>query len=390
MPRIVDFQSADEPRDVVHHIVQVLAEGKLVGLPTETGYIAVANPLNSAGGDRLAALRTRLGSPRLAVVLKHPQESLDYVPQMGRLARKLARRFWPGPVTLLFDPALYSGGNGAAVEKDDLAPRGLAAAWPANINEELATADGLALRVPAHELTWNVLRLSPNPLIAAGENHTTGKCFTTAGELAEAAQDELEMIVDVGPARYDQPTTLVRVARDHWEVVSEGVASGRTLNRLAGEMYLFVCTGNTCRSPMAEGIFRKLLSEKFKCSEDELVDRGFMVASAGVAAAPGNPASPEGVEILIDRGVDLRGHESQPVTPQLLSQADEIFTMTRSHRDFLVREFPETASRVKLLARDGSDIIDPIGSGLEEYRRCAEQIEADLQRIVADLPEPAE
>jgi protein-tyrosine phosphatase len=140
---------------------------------------------------------------------------------------------------------------------------------------------------------------------------------------------------------------------------------------------------------MAEGIFRKLLSERLNCPEDELVDRGFMVASAGVAAAPGNPASPEGVELLIDRGVDLRGHESQPVTPQLLSQADQIFTMTRSHRDFLVREFPDTASRVKLLARDGSDIIDPIGSGMEEYRRCAEQIEADLRQIVADvLPLP--
>jgi protein-tyrosine phosphatase len=137
---------------------------------------------------------------------------------------------------------------------------------------------------------------------------------------------------------------------------------------------------------MAEGIFRKLLSEKLKCPEDELVDRGFMVTSAGVAANVGSPPSPEGVEILSGRGVDLRGHESQPVTPQLLSQADHIFTMTRSHRDFLVREFPESAPRVKLLARDGSDIIDPIGSGLEEYRRCAGQIEADLQRIVSELP----
>src|SRR4029077_675409 len=103
MPKIVDFQSANEPRDVVHQIVQTLAEGKLVGLPTETGYVAAANPLHSAGAARVTALRRQLRSPRLAIVLKHPQESLDYVPQMGPLARKLARRFWPGPVTLLFD-----------------------------------------------------------------------------------------------------------------------------------------------------------------------------------------------------------------------------------------------------------------------------------------------
>ena len=396
MPRIVDFQSADEPRDVVHQIVQTLAEGKLVGLPTETGYVAAAHPLHPAGVDRLAALQRKLGSPRLVVVLKHPQESLDYVPQMGPLARKLTRRFWPGPVTLLFDAKLLRGEDPESMAGDvssasestaaNSSESGLAGALPGNVFREQLSADGLALRVPAHELMWSVLRLLPSPLIATGENHLGGTCCASAGALAAASMDALDFVVDAGPARYELPTTLVRVGRDNWNVVSEGVATRRTLNRLAGEMYLFVCTGNTCRSPMAEGIFRKLLSERLKCPEDDLVDRGYMVASAGVAAAPGSPASPEAVELLVDRGVDLRGHESQPVTPQLLSQADQIFTMTRSHRDFLVREFPEAASRVRLLARDGSDIIDPIGAGMEEYRRCAAQIETELQHIIAELP----
>lgn len=371
LPKIVDFHSADDPRDVVHQIVQALAEGTLVGLPTETGYVTVAHALLPAAVERLAKVRERLGNPGTVLALKNPQEALDYVPQMGPLGRKLIRRFWPGPVTLLFD---------------DPRDEGLAGSLPAATRHELVREGCLAVRVPGHELTWNVLRLLPAPLLATGEARVSPTRYLTAVDLAKAVDDEVGVVVDAGPARYDQPTSLVRVGREKWEVVHEGVASKRTLNRLSGNMYLFVCTGNTCRSPMAEGLFRKLLADRLKCSEDDLVDRGYMVASAGVAAGPGSPPSPEAVEILADRGADLRGHESQPVTAQLLSQADQIFTMTRSHRDLLVREFPETAPRVRLLARDGSDIIDPIGAGMEEYRRCADQIEKYLQELVAELP----
>jgi protein-tyrosine phosphatase len=74
------------------------------------------------------------------------------------------------------------------------------------------------------------------------------------------------------------------------------------------------------------------------------------------------------------------------VTPQLLAHADQVYTMTRSHRECLVAEFPDTAPRVSLLSRDGSDIIDPIGAGLEEYQRCSEQIERHLRQILNEIP----
>jgi len=376
MPRIVDIRSADDPRDVVHQAVQTLAEGKLIGLPTETGYVAAAHSLQPSATARILNVQRRLGSQRLVLALKNPQEALDYVPRMEGLGRKLIRRFWPGPVTLQFDVPAPA----------DAREAGLGGALPQEVWRAVAADDQLALRVPAHELAFNVLRLLPAPLVVSGELRSAGPSLATAQALVSLAGEELELVIDAGSARFDQATSHVRVWSDKWEVIHEGVASSRTLNRLAGNMYLFVCTGNTCRSPMAEGIFRKLLSERLHCAEDELVDRGFIAASAGVAAGPGSPASPEAVDILRERGVDLSAHESQPVTPQLLSQADQIFTMTRSHREHLVREFPEIAGRVKLLARDGADVIDPIGAGLDEYQRCADQIERYLREIVMELP----
>lgn len=371
MPRIIDFLSAEDPRDVVHQVVQTLVEGELVGVPTETGYVVAANPLKPVAGESLRELRRELGSPHLVLALKSPHEALDYVPHTGVVGRKLIRRFWPGPVTFLFEEPIEAGLAGSLTEA---------------VRRELRSNGGLPLRVPGHEFVWNALRLLPAPLAVTGEVLAGQSRFPRAAALAEAAGDRLKLVVDAGPCRYEQPTSHVRVSGESWDIVHEGVVSARTLKRLAGTMYLFVCTGNTCRSPMAEGLFRKLLADRLKCSEDELVDRGYMVASAGVAAGAGSPPSPEAVEILGPRGVDLRAHESQPATPQLLSQADQIFTMTRSHREMLVREFPESASRVKLLASDGADVIDPIGAGLDEYRRCAEQIERYLQAILAEVP----
>lgn len=140
---------------------------------------------------------------------------------------------------------------------------------------------------------------------------------------------------------------------------------------------LFVCTGNTCRSPMAEGLFRHHL---LAAHSDPAA---WQVASAGTWAADGQPASPQAVAVMAQRGIDLRQHRSQCVTPELLAGFDLILTMERSHRDALLAEFPNLFGRVFLLSemvgRD-FDIADPIGKAPIEYEHTAQQIESLLQR----------
>src|SRR5687768_8773878 len=101
-PVVIDVANADDPRDVVHRAVQALAEGKLVAFPTETVYVLAASALSESGVTRLLAHTTPTGNvPSLTLAIKSADDALDYVPELSPLARRLARRCWPGPVTLV-------------------------------------------------------------------------------------------------------------------------------------------------------------------------------------------------------------------------------------------------------------------------------------------------
>lgn len=370
MPTVVDIQKADDPRDVIHRAVQLLADGELVAFPTETVYVVCAYSLSSEAVGRLRRTFNSHGGPPHALAIKGADEALDYVPRMTRLGRKLARRCWPGPVTIEFD-----------VSRDE----GLVKSLPAETCDAVVPGGAIRLRVPAHQVLTNVLKLLPAPVVMSAETLADAPAATTAEQVAERFAGALSLIIDDGSCRYAEPATVVHVSNDEWRLVEPGVVTETTLSRLASEAYLFVCSGNTCRSPMAEGLFRKFMAKELQCCEDDLVDRGFVVASAGLAAAIGAPASPESVQLLYKHGIDLRGHESQPLSNRLLDQADHIYAMTRGHRDAILSERPELSNRVHLLSADGGDVSDPIGGGMSEYERCQTEIENHVRALLKNI-----
>jgi protein-tyrosine phosphatase len=212
----------------------------------------------------------------------------------------------------------------------------------------------------------------------------------TAGDAIGRADGVLALAIDDGQTRYAQPASTILLEGRSFRVVRPGVVAEETIRRLASLMVLFVCTGNTCRSPMAEALFRKLAADKLGCDVDDLEQHGVIVASAGVAAWGGAAASPNAVAAVAEWGADLAAHESQPVTDALVRQADVILTMTAAHREALVAQFPGAGGRVAVLAPDRKDVLDPIGGPLETYRACARQIyghlRARLDTIAEDFP----
>ena len=145
---------------------------------------------------------------------------------------------------------------------------------------------------------------------------------------------------------------------------------------------LFVCTGNTCRSPMAEGFFRKLITE----------NEGYEVlGSAGVAAFPGDRISPESADLLKQHGADsgMEDFRSRAVDKELLAEATHVFVMTESHLGMLLQAFPDSAEKCNLVCdfislngEVGIDVPDPIGQGPRAYQAVAQVFEHALPSLV--------
>jgi protein-tyrosine phosphatase len=194
----------------------------------------------------------------------------------------------------------------------------------------------------------------------------------------------VDLILDDGPSRYGQPTTVVQVNGASWKVVRAGVVSEELLRRQTSLLVIFVCTGNTCRSPLAEALCKKLLAEQLGCTIADLPGRGFLVISGGLTAMMGGGAALEAIEAARELGADLGGHRTRPLTREWAAQADCLVAMTQGHLLSLAHQFPDLLARCRLLRPDGADIPDPIGSAQEVYRQCAAEIAASVESLVAE------
>jgi len=369
-PLVIDIRSADDSRDVVHRAVQALAEGKLVALPTETVYGLAASALSESAVARVMSTKGRSASKALALAIRSADDVLDYVPDLSPLGRRLARRCWPGPVTLV---------------APDCHPESLIRRLPVACQQAVCPSGSIGMRVPAHQMVLDILRMLVGPIVLTSANPSGGPEPVTAEQVLESLGDSVELVLNDGPSRLGQPSTVVKVGAKDFEVLRAGVVPEPTLRRLSSLMIVLVCTGNTCRSPMAEVMCRKMIADKLGCPPSQLDDHGVMVMSAGLSAMMGARPAAEAVAVMSQMGLNLSDHESQPLTAQLARHADIIWTMTRSHRQAIAAQWPEAVSRTFVLSTNQTDIADPIGGPVEYYEKCAQQIKAELENRVADL-----
>ena len=275
-PMVIDLRRTEDARDVVHRAVQALAEGCCVAFPTETDYVIAASGRRDDAANRLASIVVpRAGEPVLSLALKSADEAIDWAPRISPTGRRLARRCWPGPVSMLVP---------------DNHPESLVHRLP-EASRACVVGDGrLRLRVPGHPLLADCMRMLPGPVMLA-EPESNGSLAVTAADIVSRAGSVVTLIIDDGRTQYAQPPSTIELGDRGFRVVRPGVIGEEALRRLSSLMVLFVCTGNTCRSPMAEALFRVMAAERLGCEPDEIDRHGVVVASAGLAAWGGGPAS---------------------------------------------------------------------------------------------------
>ena len=334
--------------------VDALREGGLVVLPTDAVYAVAVNLEKPDSVRRLLELRKSPSDKSITVHIGERDAIRKVVkPPLPPAAQRLIQKFWPGPLTIIFP-----------------SPDGR----------------GTAVRYPNHKVAGEILRRAGVRIGACTARLSSGAPIVTGQEAMAAFRGQVEVVVDSGPTRQHALPTAVRVEGSRAEVVRPGAIPAEMIREVNVVTVLFVCTGNTCRSPMAEAMARKMLADRMGVKEAELEPRGYRVVSAGTGSGHGGAATEEAEQAVRDYGADLSSHSSRPVSVAMVEEADRVYVMTEHHREILTEWMPEHAAKIQLLDPTGREIDDPVGAPLEVYREAAQQIHESLKARLKEIP----
>ena len=355
---------------LIQKAVKMIDKGELVAFPTETVY-GLACRVKSSYLEKLNAIKVRTTDKFYTLHIPYPGLVHQYVPTVNLKAEKLIKNCWPGPLTIVFEIESHDTDNlKNRMEKD--------------IFENLYKENSIGIRCPANHIATALLEKASYPVVAPSANITGQPPPTDARQVLDNLGGKIPLVIDGGRSRYKKSSTVVSIGRKDIKILREGVYSNSHIQKSAQIQFLFVCTGNSCRSPMAVILFKKYLAEKLGTDIDQLDKIGYKITSAGTMGISGLPASSEAIAVCAARGLDISGHKSTGLNKRLIEDSDIIYVMSRQHLRDVCGLAAETANKCMLLA-DKVEIPDPIGQDRKTYLDCFTQIENGVKKRISEL-----
>ena len=254
---VIKVASNEVCADAVHRGCEILSDGGLVAFPTETVYGLAARADSPEAIARLREVKSRGPDKAFTVHIGFSDDVSKYVPDLKGSTNRLIRNAWPGPLTII-------------TKVDD--PSSLPAMT--RLNESAVSVmyyqNMIGLRCPDNDFARELLVTVDAPIVAASANRAGQPPPWTGDDVLRELDGQIDLLIDAGRTKYAKPSTIVRVTDSSYEMIREGVFDAGIIERLSMVRILFVCTGNTCRSPMAEALAKKMLAERMGCDISDL------------------------------------------------------------------------------------------------------------------------